>query len=167
MIESHVKEGLSRAYAIAVAHNAGMNFSRPDFDYGFDGTFREVQNRNGRYCDSGFSIDIQLKSTVNIINDGEYIRYNLKVKNYNDLIITELGTPRILVLFVLPPNKTDWLNISETGTSLRNCAWWCSLRGMPPSSNVDTVPIRIPKNQILTSECLKELMNKVKMGEEL
>lgn len=165
MIESHIKEGLSKAYATAVAHKAGMNFARYEFDYGIDGTFNEVQNINGRYCQSGHGIDVQLKATVNIIDEGTYLKYDLEVKNYNDLISTEVGIPRILVLFVLPKDQTQWLNVSEKGTVLKNCAWWCSLRGMSPSENTNTVRIEIPKNQILTVEALKTLMNKVKIGE--
>jgi hypothetical protein len=167
MIEGHIKEGLSRAYATAVAHKAGMNFARFEFDYGLDGAFSEVQNINGRYCQSGHCIDIQLKATVNIIDGGDCLKYDLEVKNYNDLIQTEVGTPRILVLFVLPQDQTQWLNVSQTGTILKNCAWWCSLRGMAHSNNKGTVRIEIPKSQILTVESLTVLMNKVKRGEEL
>lgn len=167
MIESHIKEGLSRAYAIAVAHRAGMNYSRPDFDYGFDGSFREVQNYNGRYCESGYCIDIQLKATVNVVLEEDCIKYDLEVKNYNDLVLEDVGIPRILVLFVLPQDDSQWLDISETGLVLKNCAWWCSLKGMEPSKNKDTIRIKIPKSQILTTESLRGLMNKVKMGEDI
>jgi hypothetical protein len=167
MIESHIKEGLSRAYAIAVAHKAGMNFARPDYDYGFDGIFRDIQNINGRYCDSGWNIDIQLKATVNVLQESDYIKYDLEAKNYNDLVSTEAGTPRMLVLFVLPKDQAEWLNISEEGTILKNCAWWCSFKGMEPTNNANTVRVSIPKNQLLTEVSLRELMNKVKMGEEL
>ncbi|QOS81003.1 DUF4365 domain-containing protein [Paenibacillus sp. JNUCC31] len=167
MIESHIKEGLSRAYAIAVAHRAGMNFSRPDFDYGFDGIFRDIQKINGRYCDSGYNIDIQLKTTINIVQEDNYIKYDLKAKNYNDLVSEEVGTPRMLVLFVLPKDQNEWLTISERGTILKNCAWWCSLKGMQPTSNADTVRVSIHKNQVLTEVSLRELMNKTKMGEDL
>ncbi|MCM3175926.1 DUF4365 domain-containing protein [Paenibacillus sp. MER 99-2] len=166
MIESHIKEGLSRAYATAVAHRAGMNFSRPDFDYGIDGIFRDIQNINGRYCDSGHNIDIQLKATVNVIREENYIKYDLEAKNYNDLV-SESGSPRMLVLFVLPKDQNEWLRISEKGTILKNCAWWCSLKGMKPTDNSNTVRVSIHKDQVLTEVSLRQLMNKVKMGENL
>lgn len=164
MMESHIKEGLSKAYAIAVAHKAGMNFAIPDFDYGIDGIFRDIQFLDGRYCDNSWSIDIQLKSTINIIDDGEYIKYDLEVKNYNDLVATDVGGTRILVLFVLPDNQDEWLNISEEGTILKNCAWWCSFKGQNPTTNNSKVRVTIPKNQLLTATSLREIMNKVKIG---
>ncbi|MBY0201778.1 hypothetical protein J2T16_001686 [Paenibacillus intestini] len=167
IIESHIKEGLSRAYVIAVAHKAGMNFSKPDFDYGFDGTFRDTRNYNGRYCDTGFCIDIQLKATENVVMEEDYIKYDLEVKNYNDLVLKDVGSPRILVLYVLPPEQDEWLNVSEFGTTLKNCAWWCSLKGMEPTTNSSRVRIKVPKSQLLTEVSLKSLMNKVKMGEEI
>jgi len=49
--EEHIKEGLSRAYTIAVADRAGFNYSKPDFDYGIDGTFSNIKIRgNNRMC---------------------------------------------------------------------------------------------------------------------
>ncbi|MCP3779811.1 DUF4365 domain-containing protein [Paenibacillus sp. MZ03-122A] len=167
MIESHIKEGLSKAYAIAVAHKAGMNFARPDFDYGFDGIFRDIQNVNGRYCDNGWSIDIQLKSTINVLYEKDCIKYDLEAKNYNDLVATEVGAPRMLVLFVLPKDQDQWLNITEDGTILKNCAWWYSLKGMEPTKNANTVRVSIPKEQLLTEVSLRQIMNKVKTGEDI
>lgn len=41
LTEEHIKEGLSRAYVLAVAHRAGFNISKSEFDYGIDGTFKE------------------------------------------------------------------------------------------------------------------------------
>ncbi len=168
MIEQHIKEGLSRAYTLAVAHKAGFNCSKPEYDYGIDGTIKDIQIiRPGRYLDCGFGIDYQLKSTVNVELEEEYIKYDLEAKTYNDLILEDVGTPRILILFVLPNEQNQWLNISSDQTVLKNCAWWYSLKGMPPTKNDNTIRIRIPSKQILNEHALTELMNKVRKGEEL
>lgn len=165
--EEHIKEGLSRAYTIAVAHRAGMNYCSDTLDYGIDGTFRDVIIRENRRCNGGHSIDFQLKATVDVEIGGGYIIYDLESKNFNDLRETEIGTPRILILFVMPSDSTQWLNISDSGTILKNCAWWHSLKGLPPTQNTATKRIKIPINQILTVDALHTLMNKVKQGEEL
>ncbi|MFC3798108.1 DUF4365 domain-containing protein [Cohnella sp. GCM10012308] len=168
MIEQHIKEGLSRAYTLAVAHKAGFNCSKPEYDYGIDGSIKDVQIiRPGRYLDCGFSIDYQLKCTVNVEYEKDHLKYDLEAKTYNDLIIEDVGTPRILILFVLPSDQSQWLNISTNHTILKNCAWWYSLKGMPPTNNENTIRIRIPLEQILTEHALSELMSKVRKGEEL
>lgn len=167
--EEHMKEGLSRAYTIAVAHRAGFNYSKPEFDYGMDGTISNVKIRENRRVSGGHSIDFQLKSTVNyeVDNKNNCIVYDLEVKNYNDLVDDDVGTPRILILFTLPEDRTEWLNITPDATILKNCAWWCSLRGNSISDNNSKTRIKIPLNQVFTVEALHSLMDKVKRGEPL
>lgn len=170
IIEEHIKEGLSKAYIMAVAHTAGLN-CKLDFehDYGIDGCLRNVIIRNSRRVESGHNLDFQLKSTQKIskCKDNNFFAYDLEAKNYNDLIDIEVATPRILILFVLANKKTDWLNITEANTRLKKCAWWISLKGRPISDNKSKVRIKIPKNQILTVNELNVLMSKVKRGEPL
>jgi len=124
LTEEHIKEGLSRAYVLAVANRAGFNIAKSEIDYDMDGMFREVIIRENRRVESGFSIDYQLKSTTNVKFAGEFIKYKLESKNYNDLVETNIATPRILILFVLPKDDSQWLNINYQSTILKNCAWW-------------------------------------------
>ncbi|MCT1577048.1 DUF4365 domain-containing protein [Oceanobacillus kimchii] len=169
LTEEHIKEGLSRAFVSACANRAGMNceINGREYDYGFDGTFIDVRvMENGRRSETGFKIDFQLKSTINLtINETEVI-YSLDSKNYNDLVEVNVGTPRILVLFYLPSDSNDWLSINEERLELKKCAWWCSLKGQEPTSNVSTVNIHIPKSQMLNVEEIGKLMSLVKGGEE-
>jgi hypothetical protein len=167
--EEHMKEGISRAYTIAVAHRAGLNYSKFEFDYGMDGSFSNVKIRGNRRVTGGYSIEFQLKSTENFEIDSKSnsIVYDLEVKNYNDLVEDDVGTPRILVLFTFPKDRNEWLNITKDATILKNCAWWCSLKGNNISGNKQKTTIRIPINQILTAEALQELMEKVKRGDPL
>ena len=163
----HMKEGLSRAYTLAVTHRAGLNLSKPEFDYGIDVTISNLVVRGNRIVSGGHSIDIQLNSTCNVEFKNDTVVYDLEVKNYNDLVSEEVGTPRILVLFVMPKNQDEWVNISVDNTVLKNCAWWCSLVGEQISSNQETKTIHIPVNQIFTPNALIELMEKTKRGEKL
>ncbi len=94
--DQHMKEGMSRAYALAVGYKAGMNCSVGfEFDYKVDGTYREVEILpNNKMSDSGWSIDFQLKASKNITVKEEYITYDLDADAYNDLVKKDRGMPR-------------------------------------------------------------------------
>ena len=100
--EAHIKEQISSAYAKAIAAQAGVIFREySSIDYGFDGKFSEVfyDEENKRYSESGFGIDVQIKATTNITSENGKLIYDLEVKNYRDLIKTNVGTPRILIVY--------------------------------------------------------------------
>lgn len=162
----HIQEGISRAYVTAVAHIAGMNITTTyDHDYGIDGTFYDVRLRGNERRQTGFSLDFQLKATWNATIQQNHIKYKLNAKNYNDLVDDEVGTERILILYIMPDDQTKWLSINENATVFEKCGWWLSLNGLDPTSNVESVTIEIPREQILTPESLIDLMSKIKAGE--
>lgn len=166
MFETHIKEELSKSYANAVSAAAGINCQFYGRDYGQDGVFEDVTYYNDRkaYRQTGFGIDFQLKATVNATaKDGFYL-YDLEMKNYLDLIDTRVGRPRILVLYILPKEKEEWVKVTNSETILKKCAYWCSLRGFPYVNNKEKVRVRIPESQLLTAEELKRLMENVKGG---
>ncbi len=79
MTDEHIKEELSFAYTQAISAYAGMGCEQRRRDYGIDGSIKEIKYSTARkrYIESGFSIDFQLKSTVNAkINNG-IILYDL------------------------------------------------------------------------------------------
>lgn len=163
----HQKEALSQAYVRAVIAKAGFNFGKTEFDYGIDGTIKDVINRNGRYVDSCFGINFQLKSSTDVFfKDGQVI-YDLESKNYNDLVTESSMLPNILILLVLPPDSNEWLNVTEDQLIMKKCAWWCSLEGQEPTTNTDTKRISIPECQIFSPDTLVNLMEKVKGGKKL
>lgn len=171
LTKEHTKEGISNAYTIAIAHKAGCNISKSEFDYGIDGTFGDIKIRkeNGktRRYESGFYLDYQLKATETATINDTHIVYDLEVKNYNDLVTTEIGAPRILVLYLFPQEEHDWININNNTTVLKNCAWWHCLTGNEPTSNTSTKHIEIPISQVLTPVALRDLMDKIKRGEDI
>lgn len=164
LIEEHIKEGISKAYVQAIAHYTGLNFETPEYDYGIDGTFSGVRIRDNRRVSNGYRLDFQLKASINVNIEEEEIKYALEAKNYNDLVDTEICTPRILIVYKLPKDKNEWINISENGTVFKDCAWWCYLYGEKPTSNKEKITIRIPKDQIFNEHSLKELMRNVEEG---
>jgi hypothetical protein len=165
--EQHIKEGLSVAYVTALAHSSGLLLGGFSFDYGLDGNFSGVRKNGKRYASNGFYLDFQLKASCNVDIYDDYIKYNLESKTYNDLVDTNVGTPRILILYKLPNKRSLWFNINESGIYLKECAWWCSLVGQKPTTNKQRISIKIPRSQVLTPKVLRELMNKVERGDDL
>lgn len=168
--EAHIKEQISSAYAKAIAAQAGVIFREySSIDYGFDGKFSEVfyDEENKRYSESGFGIDVQIKATTNITSENGKLIYDLEVKNYRDLIKTNVGTPRILIVYSMPEDKKEWVTVTTEQTILKKCAWWCSLKGKPKTNNKETIRVEIPDNQLLTPSELLRLIEKVKVGASL
>lgn len=163
----HKKEALGQAYVRAVIAKAGFNLGKSDFDYGFDGTIKDVDNRHGRYFETGFGLNFQLKSSCDVFVEGDYLVYDLESKNYNDLVIETTMLPNILILFVLPQDEDTWVSVDKNKLMIRQCAWWCSLEGLPATDNKTAKRIRIPINQIFSPDALVEIMNKVKGGVKL
>lgn len=169
MFESHIKEELSKSYANAISAAAGISCQFYERDYGQDGAFEDVAYYEDRkaYRQTGFGIDFQLKATINAIAQNGGYSYDLEIKNYLDLIDTNVGRPRILVLYILPKEKGEWVKVTNSETLLKKCAYWCSLRGLPRVNNKEKVRIHIPESQLLTVEELKRLMENVKGGDVL
>ncbi len=80
------------------------------------------------------------------------------IQQYNDLRTDTVATPRILVVLFLPPEQEKWLEHCSDALTLRNCAYWVSLRGAPPSDNHSSQTIYFPENQFFDTSGLKNLM---------
>ena len=146
MTEAHTKELISKAYINALAARVGMTVATSSLDYGFDGTFKDIEYdaRTKEYSETGFGIDFQLKATVNANPKNGVIKYSLEVKNYHKLIQSHVGTPRILIVYSMPREEGLWLSVNAEETSFRKCAWWCSLKGLRKDKNRKHVVINIP-----------------------
>lgn len=167
--DTHVKEKLSLSYVMALAANAGFICQRYEEDFGLDGFIVDVKYQPHRkgYRNSSFGVDFQLKATVNAIPKGGYFLYDLEAKNYFDLIEDDIGRERILILYILPKDRNEWLVAETDKTVVKRAAYWCSLKGQPRVNNKKTVRIRIPYSQQLTSFSLQEIMNRIKGGAPL
>ncbi len=167
LTEAHIIESLSRAYIRAVAGKAGLNLSIREYDYGVDGNFDEIAIHNNRRVESGFSLSFQLKASTQWQRDENTITYDLEAKTYNDLVIRRnfrMAVPCILILFALPPDASQWLTQDEDEMRLRGSCYWEYISGKP-TTNRQSVRIRIPRQQKLTPESLLGLIEKVKTGD--
>lgn len=152
------EEQYSLAYVCAVAAGAGYVVAQRYLDRdGVDVTVEaggEVRPK----------LDLQLKATINLkeLADGS-LRYALKRRNY-DLLRGATQTPRLLVLLHLPTAMEDWLTISRSDLTLKNCAYWVNLREAPDSDNAATVTIDVPRSNVFDIDALKALMAQSRTG---
>jgi Domain of unknown function (DUF4365) len=165
--QQQIEELLSLAYVQAIASRAGVSLSLPDRDYGIDGTFRQITILGSRRFPSGYALDFQLKASTRYQTELNHIVYDLEVKTYNDLINRRLGgyaIPCILILKTLSSAPNQWMEVSEEGLFLQGGCYWEYLQGNP-STNQETVRVRIPRMQQLTPESLVMMLSYVTTGE--
>jgi hypothetical protein len=155
------QEQFSDAFLIAIAAAAGCAISRPTPDNdSIDWTLSCRLPRRPK-------LDVQLKSTIfqeNTIGD---IRYRLKIKNYNDLILEDLVAPRILVLVTVPRKVEDWLSMTTESLLLRYTAYWRSLAGEPRLRNSKACTVTISQRNLITPASLRDLMTRINDGKPL
>lgn len=171
MTEELIKEELSNSFINILASNKGFGLTKDGVDFGVDFCLKKYVTRidgNGkkRINNTGQYIDIQLKATtensISFVNSE--LVYDLEVKNYNDLINRKIDknyTPLILILFVLPNERNEWVKISDDDISLKKHAYWFHPDNESvESSNTTKQRIKIPEENKLGLDCFNILHNK-------
>lgn len=157
------QEQFSNAYLRMVATVAECTLSKPEVDDDSVDFTIHGKGYNGKY---GYPrLDVQLKCYRNFPIQLQGFSYPLKIKNYNDLKVTNVLVPRILIILVVPKNIEDWLEHSDQQTIVKHCAYWASIRGKPPTQNTKTVTVSIPQRNRLTPNELRRLMQIVASGD--
>ncbi len=154
MTEDQMKEAISREFLRILAHGHGFKVDEPALDHGVDMIVYPVRKRiepsgKARFLDSPYKLEFQLKSTTptGIVDAGDDIKYDLDVKNYNDLICRKDDLlPLHLVVVVLDSCPPACLNLDERRLWLAGQAYWY----LPPddaeeSENERQIRITIPK----------------------
>ncbi len=162
MDENSQKEEFSYGYIHTLASVCGYVAHRAD---------RQLDNRGidleiiGSELEDGDAprIVVQSKCTTTkyFYEKKDCFKYDLEVKNYNKLIKKSID-PTILIVVVVPVEIREWIYIDELKkeTLLKHYAYWVSLQGQSATKNTETIRITIPKEQILTEEALKTIMQK-------
>ncbi|MCG8671027.1 MAG: DUF4365 domain-containing protein [Pseudomonadales bacterium] len=157
------KELFSIAYLTAMAAQAGLNHQFPAVDddsidislmgKGYTGTIRSPQ------------IDIQLKCTSQDIIEGDKLKFDLKLKNYNDLRGENVGNTRYLMVLIVPEDPSEWAEIGKDNLTLQNSFYWSSLRFSPETSNASKIRVEIPTSQRVNTDTLLSFMDMASKGE--
>jgi len=170
MTENDIMELISKDYLKTVAHKTGYVNFNAEKDFGVDLHFRKVIKIDElrRIFDDGFGVDIQLKSTheKSISYTSDFLKYNFDVKNYNDLIDRQkrkAPIPLILILFIVPNNTDDFVNVSAEQLIVKKCAYWFQIDEtvIEYSDNKSNITISIPKEQIVTMDFFPMIFNKL------
>ena len=160
MTKNMQMEQLSLAYIRAVAANSGYQLVRPQPDVdSVDGVLMASFGKRPR-------IEFQAKATTQDILRGNELRFPLPVKNYDELR-ADTRVPRILIVFLMPEERTQWLVQTTDELCLRRCAYWFSLERFPGTSNTDTVTVPVPVRNVFDSSKLVDLMQQAERGETL
>jgi hypothetical protein len=160
------KEDLSRAYVRAIAGRAGVLCAEPRQDYGLDLFLRGVVSGEHRHLDSGFQIDLQLKSTTRAEVRETQVAYDLEIRAY-EMLRRATPIPSLLVLLVLPEDEIAWLTQTEEQLSLRTCAYWLSLRDAPSTTNEATIRVLLPRLNVFSVKAVQLLMDRLRKGDPL
>jgi hypothetical protein len=152
------QEYFGDAFLLAVAAVAGcaVSLRRPDDD-SIDWTLSCKLSRRPK-------IDVQMKTWTGDDGSNDPIRYPLKRKNYDDLILADVLAPRILVLVMIPQDIGEWMVLSVEQLVLRRCGYWVSLAGQPQSENETSVTVSVPRANVLTVNALQGLMQQINEG---
>lgn len=157
------KELFSYAYIHAVASAAGYSseVTKERDRYGIDLTIA------GEEGDFFPQLDVQAKCISMDVPNDQFVRYPLKLKNYNDLRTEKITAPRILVVVLVPEKIEDWLHQSEQEMCMKYCAYWKSLRGERETKNTTSVTVSLPRTNLFSVDALKSLMQRIAAGETL
>lgn len=168
-ISSKNQEEISVSYfkAVVARANAVPNIHGRDED-GVDASVSKVMPvEDGKEFDS--KIEFQLKSVYSKagygINDDGNIYYDLKVKNYNDLV-RDSAIDKYLVLLILPENKEEWVTQTKDFLTIKQGMYYLSLKGKNVSTNRETVRVYIPTDNLFDSDHLIELLKKAANGDD-
>ncbi len=177
MTEAQIREQLSIHYVGTLAATQGFKVERPVNDYGVDIAIERmatvtIEGRT-RHFSSGQSIDVQLKSTTNrqVERTKEGIKYNLRVQNYNDLVIRYQWRregklsyiPLVLMLFVLPDDRAEWVRMTPDGVLhvSGECFWYLPDPKARISKNKTAQRIFIPQTNRVNLQLFNKLFNLV------
>jgi hypothetical protein len=164
---AHRMESLSRAYLQAVAAQAGLTYAVRAYDYGVDITLGEVREIGGIYAETGFTIDVQLRSSTRAQVREHEVGFDLDVRTYDFVRREDVVAPRVLVLLVMPADAAEWVYQTEAAPELRRCAYWVSLRGEPTKANTSSVRVAIPRANVFGAAAVTAIFDRLHRGERL
>src|SRR5690606_18415545 len=123
--DATLKERFSFAYVSAVAYAAGAVIDEPSVDRDSVDVVFTSRGQVGPRRSPHFQA--QLKCHTGGPDDCGDVVYDLKVKNYLDLIPTNHIVPRILIVVCVPDEVAQHAEWTPEQLLLRRCAYWTHL----------------------------------------
>jgi hypothetical protein len=154
-----IESELSYAYLHAVAAKAGFACQVSDRlsdNHGIDATVRVLEKMSAESILTDFTIDIQLKATIQdlVEADGRY-SYSIPVAQYDKLRSVSAANQKLLVVFRLPADPSEWLKLGEDQLIMKRCAYWVSLRGAPDISGQKSTTVRVPRQNVFSPDAFR------------
>lgn len=159
---SQRKEQFQVGYIRALASCAGLSSG----DWSVDNDCIDITLKGTGYLKPRIrnpSIDIQLKATETLRKIGDHFAYEINIRTYDHLRDESVSSPQYLMVLHLPKDHSEWVDHNGEGVTLKNKCYWVSLRGLAESANTTSVTVKIPENQIVTVDVLRELMDQSSM----
>jgi len=153
----------SMAYVQAIIAAAGFNWATPERDRNSDDMYILYQQIDGFPSTYEYLL-VQVKCTfAHKVESDNTIHYPLPLRNYNHL--RQGIMPRILIVLLVPRpelNATEpWIECVEQHTIFRYRAYWLSLMGAEPTTNQDSVTVKIPTDKPFNIETVHFLMDQM------
>ena len=104
-----------------------------------------------------------MKSWSDPKHDGNSWKYRLRAAHFNSLVGSGYTVPRYLVLVIVPPTNSGFVECDGTGLTLRNAAYWASLAHLgtvEQHTPHQTVPVDVPRANLLTVDSLVRLVRR-------
>ena len=151
---SEIQNQLGIAYVHAVLYHAGCkSIEHTRTDIGIDFTVRYVDLWQGGPVD-GDVLDIQLKSSYSIIDDGNNIKYHMDRVAYDKLRRPDPKVPQVFVLYAMPRDPASWLDTSGNFLAIRHRAYWADMRGFKAKRGTKPLVV-VPKSQAFDASALQ------------
>lgn len=164
MTPEQQKEEISRAYVYAIAACCGFAVSNWSQDQGCVDVSIGASGALGGGTLEDPRIDLQLKCTSDARHlHEEHITWQLSRAHY-DKLRARSSSPKLLVVLVLPEREAEWMEHGIESLTIRRCAWWLSLSGMPPITT-ESKNLHLPRTNVFSPEQLKSMMERVSRGE--
>lgn len=151
------REGLSKAYVMAVSSVAGFQAGEPWPDV--DGIDWTIAAPGLRGTIRSPKLDIQVKAHGAPVLDAD-LSYPLRQRNYELLIGRAWLVPRILVVMIQDPSEDprSWIDLSDDHLAMRRCAYWVSLADLPSTTNQHSTSVTVTRGQRFTPDTLAGIM---------
>lgn len=112
-----------------------------------------------RFIQEGYRISFQLKCSWKWKSTATHIIYDLKSRNFNDLVSRGPAAEKcMLILMCLPDNVNSWVRCSEEQLEIQKCCYYFFPVGEPVKNGSSTKRIHIPRENLLDAPRLSRLL---------